>query len=323
MHNEPKCTESYMDIVLPATYVPPRNFKNLSGKELLYYLKYSRKQFDKKTRNINVYNCKMLHPIMQLVFKISRILSGVKVVQVNNKLPECPPNRPIIYTISHVGKDDQAVFNEIKTRHYTVLSGDYESLYNNIEGAFTKLNGVLFFDMNSREERKLIINRVIERLSCDDILCSMEGAWNISPNCLVYEIFPGMIKAALKSNAVIVPVGIERFNAKLYSLNVAEKCFDPLIEIQNFSDEKTFIEYAKEHIRQELACLKFDTYFDKRIERKIICKRSDLGDYEAYREWFVNDILSCWTFTEEDINRKRYRNPLEPANVFAKGILKE
>ena len=85
-----------------------------------------------------------MHSIMRGVFRLTRVFAGISVVKINAAIPLIPSNRHVIYTISHVGKDDQAVFNELKTKHYTVLSGDYESLYNNIEGWFTKVNGVLF-----------------------------------------------------------------------------------------------------------------------------------------------------------------------------------
>lgn len=317
---KPDQAMSYMDVELATDYKPPR--KKLKEQDLLAYLKYSRLVFEQKERKrkSNLNRKKKLHPIMREVFRLTRVVAGITVVKINSTIPMIPPNRHVIYTISHVGKDDQAVFNELKTKHYTVLSGDYESLYNNVEGWFTKANGVLFFDMNSRTERKTIVDRVAERLVYDDILCSMEGAWNISPNCLVYDIFPGMIKAALKSGSVIVPVGIERFNDKLYSLNVSDKYFDPSKEINRFPNEKDFIEWSKDYIRQELASLKFNAYFHKKIVNKITCERSEIGEFDSYRKLFVNDILKKWTFTEEDINRKRYRNPLEPELVLQRDI---
>lgn len=317
---KPDQAMSYMDVELTTDYKPPR--KKLKEQDLLAYLKYSRLVFEQKERKrkSNLNRKKKLHPIMREVFRLTRVVAGITVVKINSMIPMIPPNRHVIYTISHVGKDDQAVFNELKTKHYTVLSGDYESLYHNVEGWFTKANGVLFFDMNSRTERKTIVDRVAERLVYDDILCSMEGAWNISPNCLVYDIFPGMIKAALKSGSVIVPVGIERFNDKLYSLNVSDKYFDPSKEINRFPNEKDFIEWSKDYIRQELASLKFNAYFHKKIVNKITCERSEIGEFDSYRKLFVNDILKKWTFTEEDINRKRYRNPLEPELVLQRDI---
>lgn len=54
-------------------------------------------------------------------------------------------------------------------------------------------------------------------------MCSMEAAWNLSANEIVMELFPGMLRAALRSNALIVPVGIERFSYRLYGINVAQR----------------------------------------------------------------------------------------------------
>lgn len=42
--------------------------------------------------------------------------------------------------------------------------------------------------------------------------------------------------------------------------------------------------------------------------------RSEIGNYEEYNKKFKKDILEGWTFTEETIREKRYRNA--PKEVF-------
>lgn len=64
--------------------------------------------------------------------------------------------------------------------HYTILSGDYESLHCRVEGLLMYLNGIVFFDMRSKQERMEIEQRVVSVLnSGDSILCSMDANGNV------------------------------------------------------------------------------------------------------------------------------------------------
>jgi 1-acyl-sn-glycerol-3-phosphate acyltransferase len=292
--------------------------QTLSEDEYLRYLKYRRVQHESsKIMTMELKDRMVFNPFLQKIIKLSRIVSKIRVVTMNTVIPETIGNRPIIFVITHVGRDDMTVFNEVMKRHYTVLSGDYESLCDNVEGLIIRLNGVLFFDMNSAAERKTIVPRVSDVLeSGDNILCSMEAAWNLSPNKLVLELFPGMIQAALNSNAVILPVGIERFSNTLYGINISDRIFDPTEYFTNMPVTKESLSLAKEEIRNLLASAKFETYFCPEIAEKIAAKRADIGNYETYYENFKRDILKGWTFTEDDIQRKAFKSVNSPEYVF-------
>lgn len=174
-----------------------------------------------------------------------------------------------------LGKIDIEVENRgIQGANYTILSGDYESLHNNIQGFVIALNGAIFFNMKSKEERGTIEDRVVDVLnSGDNILCSMEAAWNLSANEIVMKLLPGMIRAAIKSNSVIVPVGIERFSYHLYGINMAKEIFDPAAYLKKYVDEKWAIEQARLDLRQIMADLKFQTYYESYIQKRITTSR--------------------------------------------------
>ena len=289
----------------------------LNEEEQLLYLKELRMIDDIKLNNTSIKKQLILNPILQKLMSLSRIASRIKVIAINKKLPEGIENRPIIFTLSHVSKEDQIIFNEAVTKHYTILSGDYENLHNNIEGTITKLNGVIFFDMNSKEERQNVVSRVSEKLkSGDNILCSMEGAWNLSANTIVNPLFTGMISAALDSKAVIVPVAIERFNSNLYSICVSDKFYDPIQFFSNKEVNKENMKSFAEEIRQKLADMKFNSYFNSYIYPKIQTKREELESYEEENKKFKEDILTGWNFDEEDIKRKGYFDKEKPINVY-------
>lgn len=246
---------------------------------------------------------------LRFIMNLSIWLSGVKVYSMNTNVPEIPKGRSAIFVLTHCGKYDISVFSKYIQHHYTILSGDYESMHNKVEGFICSLNGQIYFDMQSKEERKTIIERTCAVLqNGDNILCSMEAAWNISPNELVYDIFPGMIQAAIRSNAVIIPVGIERFNAHLYGFNCAQKVFKP--------EEYENIITAQKELRAVMAELKYSLYFHSDISNRIWCKRADIGDFNDYHTKFKEDVLSGWTFTEEMIENKKFRDSTKPRYVF-------
>lgn len=151
----------------------------------------------------------------------------------------------------------------------------------------------------------------------DNILCSMEAAWNLSANEIVMELFPGMIRAAIKSNSVIIPVGIERFSYRLYGINVASKVFEPNDYVDKYKNIDAAIEEARHDLRQIMADLKFQTYYEDYIQKEISVSRKSIGDYCAYDKVFKEDILRGWTFTEEIVNSKKYRNRAKPQYAFS------
>ncbi len=222
--------------------------------------------------NLDLTTRRKVSPLLRFILMMSAMFSGLRIKKLNCKLPETN-GRPVIFVFTHVGKEDQIVFSHVK-KHYTILSGDYESLHNNVEGLICSLNGILFFDMCSKKERAEIESRVESILrSGDNILCSMEAAWNLSPNVPVHELFPGMIRSAIRTNAVIMPIGIERFSRKLFGINAGFSFFDP----------KTYV-----------------------------------GRFGSERE----EILEGWTFTEDVIREKTYKNDNAPERVFGYVIKK-
>lgn len=258
------------------------------------------------------------HGLLRFLLRIDRISKGIRVRKLNTQMPNVPKDRSVIFVLTHVGRDDISIFNEVISEHYTILSGDYESLHNNLQGFVIALNGTVFFNMKSKEERGSIEDKVVEVLKGgDNILCSMEAAWNLSANEIVMELFPGMLRAALRSNAVIVPVGIERFSYRLYGINVAGQAFDVNEYITKYQNAGHAIEIAREDLRQIMADLKFQTYFEDYIQKKIAISRAEIGDFDTYEKWFKADILKGWTFTEEIVNEKKYRNMAKPQYAFA------
>lgn len=261
---------------------------------------------------------KLIHPLLSIGLKKDRISKGIEVVILNKEIPKQIRKRRIIFVLTHVGRDDISVFNDaISKRHYTILSGDYESLHNNIEGLVSRINGTKFFDMCSKDDRATVVDGVAEINKKDDILCSMEGAWNITANKVVLDIFTGMVLSGIKSSAVILPVGIERFDSKLYGINVSRKFFDVKDYFKDKETTKENILEASSTIRQMMANAKFELYYSKKITSRITTFRHEIGDYATYNKKFKEDILNGWTFTETSIKRKAFHNVQDPISAFS------
>lgn len=259
---------------------------------------------------------KKLTPVLRLLMKASAKLSKLKIYKLNTKLPANLEHRPIIFVLTHVGKDDQVVFSDVVKEHYTILSGDFESLHNKVEGTICGKNGILYFDMRSKKDRSEICPKVENKLSeGDNILCSMEAAWNLTANQPVTELFDGMIRSALNKNALILPVGIERFDKYRYGINLATSYFDPKTYLEKYQG-KELLQVAKADLRDVLADLKMQLYYHRKIADKINIQRSEIDDYDEYNEQFKKDILTGWTFDEDSIKNKRFNSKEDPNIVF-------
>lgn len=279
----------------------------MSDKEYRIYLNLLKKQDDNSLfMKMNLNTRRKFHGLLHVLMKVSLRLSGNQIYVLNSDINP-PKDRRVIYTITHVGHDDVSVANEVIKQHFTVLLGDYENMHVGIEGKILALNGVICFDMRSKDDRRKVIPNVVECLRLgDNILCSMEAAWNISPNVPVYELFSGMIYAALEADAVIIPIAIERFKRNLWGINAYPGYFDPKNFIDKFEDKEHAIKSCKKELRMIMADLKLQLYFHPRINKCISMRRNNMGDYYKYKAWFEQDILDGW-FSVADIEEKRYK----------------
>lgn len=132
-----------------------RQEKKLSDIEYRRYLKLLRLQDDAgKLSNMPLTKRMRYNRFLRFIMNLSIWLSGVKVYSMNINVPEIPKGRSAIFVLTHCGKYDISVFSKYIQHHYTILSGDYESMHNKVEGFICSLNGQIYFDMQSKEERQ-------------------------------------------------------------------------------------------------------------------------------------------------------------------------
>lgn len=122
-------------------------------------------------------------------------------------------DKPKIYACTHIGGNDiQRVFEVIKEHAYLFL-GDPKGLYKDISGLLLFLNGVINMEIKDKTDRFIDKKRAIELLNKNgNLLIFPEGAWNITPNLLVMDLYKEAVLMARETGADIIPVAIEQYD---------------------------------------------------------------------------------------------------------------
>lgn len=249
---------------------------------------------------------KIIRPIMRGALFGQRILKGQKVEKMGNFNYKLPKDRSTIFVVSHIGKYDFEIVNElIKQQFYTVAS-DFRNMYGNFNGFMMDKFGVIFVDENSKEDKKYtskMMKKILNSKSFGthlNIMIFSEGTWNITENEPIMDIHFGAVDAALSTNSVILPIAVEQYDRK-FVVNFGD-IYDPCeivkadkIDYNNLDESKEldrltkFKEKVKTNtlLRDKLATLKYNIWEKNGVE-----KRKDIPD--NYWENFINDRLAEW-----------------------------
>ncbi len=246
---------------------------------------------------------KLIHPILLNVIKLRNRGNKFKIETLNGKIEQT--NRPKIFCITHIGKFDIEVVSEVIKEHYYLLSGDFENIKGTLEEKFLGLNGVIYLREDDREDRKRSKEKMIQTLKLGgNIMYFPEGTWNLSPNLPVLQCPFGIIEVAQKSNAVIVPIGIEQYD-KTFIATVG-KNFDA----SKYSEDEKI--KAINDLRDAMATLKWDIW--ESVSPNV---RSQMDENEFDK--FINERLKEWpNFTLEEFYDRVFKpkNTQEEKNVF-------
>lgn len=246
---------------------------------------------------------KIIHKLLLEAVKIDRILSKEKVKVISDS--RIKSDRPIIYACTHIGGNDiQRTFEAIKEHAYLFL-GDPEGLYKDLSGLALYLNGVICLETRDKRDRYIAKERAIELLKQgSNLLIYPEGAWNITENLPVMDLYNGTIKMALETGADIVPVAIEQYEDE-FLVNIGKNI--------SISSENN-IKESNENLRDILATLKWQIW-----ELMGTYKRKDISE-EEIKMFKQNIIDKCeYGFTIEDVYETMYKDPnkVSPDEVFS------
>lgn len=156
--------------------------------------------------------------------------------------------------------------------------GDPREIYKNFDGFLLGLNGVICLDSKDKMDRQIAKETSIQLLNHGgDLLIFPEGAWNISANLPVMDLFIGTVDIAIRANADIIPIAIEFYDQELYVAigeNINLSCTD-------IKDRYS----VNQILRDNLATLKWII-----MEHKGVQKRASIP--KNYCKTFVDNIIN-------------------------------
>lgn len=113
-------------------------------------------------------------------------------------------DKPIIFSVTHIGFYDVEVVLQAIRKHVYMLSADEEKMYRIFDGWLFDANGVIYVDPKDKADKRVAFEAAVRSLR--EGRCLMwypEGTWNLSPNRVILPIHYGIIEAAAKADALI------------------------------------------------------------------------------------------------------------------------
>ena len=286
-----------------------QKLRSLNMDELVRYRKRERAHLLRAKELQTGYRIrKLVHPLLLGALHIYHIAKRIK-IRVNGSIQKT--NRPIIFAVSHIGMYDVEVVLQTIQKHVYMLSADEEAMYRTFDGWFFDANGVIYVDPEDKADRKIAMETAIKFLRkgrC--LLWCPEGTWNLSPNYVILPIHYGIIEAAVRANAIIIPIGLEQYD-KTYSIdfivNIGD-AFDPKRHLDGELTREQKIVLA-ERLRSDMAKLKMDAWES--------VSRTNIGP--DYWETFIAKRLAEWPYYSIDIIHRREFNPkgfTSPSKAF-------
>ncbi|MBR1717738.1 MAG: 1-acyl-sn-glycerol-3-phosphate acyltransferase [Bacilli bacterium] len=270
-----------------------------------YYRRYRKHLFDNGVELKNIKIREKIHSFLVSIIKIDRIISGEKINVINRE--NTKTKRPVIFACTHIGGNDvQRVFEAIKDPAYLFL-GDPKGLYRDIGGVLLSLNGVICMETNNKIDRRIGKERALELLNKNgSLLIFPEGAWNISPNQPVMDIYNGTVDLARKTNAEIIPVGIEQYDNKFF-VSIGKNITPEQISDMN-------IDEANQLLRDALATEKWRVF-----ESQKVVDRKSMEDITV-EEFQQKIVEKCeYEFSLQDVFDTMYhdKSKVDPDEAFS------
>lgn len=271
-----------------------------------WHLEHRKKQY--KKNNINVRGVtvrKIFHFIPLFLVNIDGLFNKRTVIVLNDN--RIKTNKSVIFSVTHIGGFDiEATFQAIKSSAWLML-GDPKEIYHNFAGLMLWLNGVICLETRDKLDRQIGKEKSIQVLQKGGkIMMFPEGAWNISPNQIVYHMYFGAVEMAIKTDSQIVPIGVMREGNKYY-VNIGKN-----IDYSNCKiEDKKKLTYE---LRDEMTSLQYETML-----KLPLLHRDEITD--DYYEDFVKGVIDVQTatYSVDEIYETRF-NPnyiTDPSEAFA------
>lgn len=220
---------------------------------------------------------KILRPLFRSCLWIQRKINSFSVEVLSDI--NVPEDRAVVFALTHIGKWDFEIVNEQIKVQFFVVAADFMHMWGTVSGIFMNLNGVIYVDEESKEDKANTKKLMISLLQAgNNVMIFPEGTWNFSENEIINDIAYGAADAAISANAVIVPIAVEQYGKHfvIYSGDV----LDP-VRLQVDKQSLTRI------LRDKLASLRWKIW-----ESQGICSRSTLT--ADYWNKFIRERCAEW-----------------------------
>ena len=236
--------------------------------------------------------------------------------------------RPIIFAPNHVRMQDIEVQMEACPFHQVLLSGDYENVHGSPAGVLLEKNGIIYFDMKDKDDRKNVQSVIYDILNSNyNILWYYEGTWCVSPNKPYNDGSFQIVQTAIDTNAIVVPIAFDMIDHKKavikYSLPIDycaiygkrkltnEEKIEALDVLKGMIGRSLFEiwhqysfvshnELVKEYAPELLGYPSPEEAFKFREPNKY-------GKLHRYWDEYLEKVLSEWNFTLDEIEEKRFK----------------
>lgn len=287
-----------------------KELRNLDMDALVAYRKHERNYLLKADdRRIDHKIRQAIHPLLLGMLHIYHIAKKIR-IKSNGSVPKT--NRPIIFAASHIGMYDVEVILQAIRKHVYMLSADEEAMYRTFDGWFFDTNGVIYVDPEDKADKKVAMETAINYLAQGrSLLWYPEGTWNLSPNYVILPIHYGIIEAAVRTDAIIIPIGLEQYDRMSsidFTVNIGD-IFDPTEHLDGELTRARKIVLA-EMLRSDMAKLKMDAWEPT--------SRANISP--DYWDIFVAKRLNEWPHYTMDIIHRREFNPkglISSTDVFS------
>lgn len=220
-----------------------------------------------------------LHGLLRGVYHLKNRLGGFTYAIVGDA--RVRTDRPVILSITHVGKFDIEVLSEAIPDHCHILTGDFEHLQGTSAALALRWNGVFYFNETVKSDRRAVSEKMINHLrQGGNLMYFPEGAWNLSPNLPVLPCYWGVIDIAKRGGAVIVPVAACQYG-RHFDINIGQN-----FEVDVYGADPAEKARAISDLRDQMASLAWEIW-ERHPQSRVEIQANEWEDYIARRleEW--------------------------------------
>jgi len=269
--------------------------KEMTLSELNEYYRALRKELYDANESLKYIELrKKIYFLVRKIIEIELKINHISVNVLNDE--SVKNNKPRIYAVTHVARYDiESILLAINESAYFVW-GDPGELYRRPEMILLNMIGMIFVDTDNKQDRHISLETMVKLLKQNgNIIIFPEGAWNITDNEVVMKLFPGVIEAAIRGNADIIPVAVDKDEKDNYYVKIGQNISMLGKKISDKYDEA-------DTLRGILAGLKWDIW-----EYIGYLNRSNQSS-RLSRSEFIYSIMkdSDNDYTIDAINKSRY-----------------